>query len=544
MHPLSRTFRAMLLQAVLGSSLTSLAFASDRFPLYWIGPYGQGFRGPAGDVDGDGMADMLLASFASIASPSAPQNLIVRRGLNGSVLHSWTPSPPSYWTFSPGVVVSPAGDLNLDGFGDVALMISSWTSPGIVEVRSGQDASVLAIIPSPAVSNTGGIGFGIAGAGDLDGDTWPELLVTGYYQPPGACLGQAVYVFEAPGFALQQFNPPFQCGQGFGSHLGALDDVDGDGLRDYYVGASQTNVGFIPDAGWIGIFSGAGGTLIASMNGNNYYERLGYSVAALGDVTGDGMPEIAAGRLVPFEVAVLSLPSFSAVYTVAPGGEVGVLGDADGDGFDDFLVRRGTPQGEAITAFSGPSGSPIGEVAQDFPGGVLYPWGGLGDVNGDGLGDLVVMPWANGPALPPLLAQSLWSPWTWPMITYQPTVHVARNLDLVNTPAVGGTAQFEVVAPKRSGKPFQIAFSQDFVFPGLPLGPFLFPVAMDSLFWASFSAGIGGTLDATGHGSLTLPIPNDPALHGAVVQASGVVYDAAGPLGIGCVLTQLPVWIQ
>ena len=84
-----------------------------------------------------------------------------------------------------------------------------------------------------------------------------------------------------------------------------------------------------------------------------------------------------------------------------------------------------------------------------------------------------------------------------------------------------------------------MVFAQDYASPAIPLGPFLFPLVPDALLFASFAAGIGGTLDATGHGSVTVPIPNNPMLHGLWLNASGVVYDPTGPLGIGCVLTQV-----
>ena len=536
---------------VLMASFAPVAVAGDRFPLYWIGPIGQGFRGPAGDVDGNGMADVLFVAGVSPTSTS-PQQLFVRSGANGSLLHAWTPSLPNYVSFSPAVIQSAAGDLNLDGFDDIALSIHPVNGIGlplVVEVRSGQDGSVMGIIYPPPISNATSIGFGISGVGDLDGDSWPELLVSGLYQN-AQC--PTVYNFEGPALSFQ-YLPAAQCGLVV---FGRLDDVDGDGFPDFYAGAPMTNVGALGNAGWIGIFSGGGGFLITSLNGTIANDLLGGGgLVALSDVTGDGLPELAATRSAgPDLVEVFSLPTFSTVYTIpassmaGPNGEIlqiDALGDGDGDGQDDILVRwRMLPVSEGITAFSGPTGSPIGQVSQNVPGSLLYPFGGLGDVNGDGLGDFAATPGVCAACVPPIAAQSLWTPWTWPVTSFAPTVYVARNFDLGNTPTVGGTAQFEVVAPRRAGKPFQIAFSQDFVFPGIPLGPFLFPLAMDSLFWASLSLGIGGTLDATGHGTVTLPIPNDPALHGAVVQASGVVYDSAGPLGIGCVLTQLPVPIQ
>ena len=538
--------------------LAPLAYSSDRFPVYWTGPQGELFRAAGGDVDGDGMADVVLLSWVYFVSPASPQHAFVRSGLNGSLLRTWTPSVPSMYGFQAGPV-KPAGDLNLDGFGDVALSIlNPVLLSSVVEVRSGLDGSVIALIPPPAVSNALSIGSPIAGVGDLDGDGWPELLIRGDHQVPGCAVGHGVYDFEAGGggFLLQYYVTAWQCSQEFGTQIGRVDDVDGDGLADFYVGAPRTAVAGIYDAGWIGVFSGVTGSLITSLGGSTQNEYLGGSVAALSDVTGDGNPELLVRRGGgPNDVVLLSLPSFATVYALpaasmaGAGGaimEVDAPGDVDGDGMDDFLVRWRTAQfSEGVTAFSGPTGTPLGQVAQGFAGGALYPFGAVGDVNGDGLGDFATTPWGPAAIPPgPVPVLSPWSPSYSPMTSGVTTVRVARNFDVVGTPAVAGAAQFQVVAPKHAGRPFQVVFSQDWVFPPFSLGPFLFSLVPDGLFWASLAAGIGGTLNGTGHGAVTVPIPNDPALHGAIVLASGVVYDPGGPLGIGCVLTHVGFQIQ
>jgi hypothetical protein len=537
----------------LGAIMACTARPSD-FPLYWTGPSGEVFAGPAGDVNGDGVSDLILVSTAT-PSVAFPQQALVRSGLNGSLLHTWVPSVPGGWAFGVSTL-EPAGDLDLDGFDDVVLAAntSSGAPSSVLEVRSGLDGSVIAIIPPLAISNGTWLSSNTAGVGDLDGDGLPELLVMGNHQvsvPGCMSYGQGVYNLEAPGFGLQYYQTSWQCAQELGRQLGRLDDVDGDGSADFYVGAARTDVAGVGlDAGWIGVFSGATGSAISSLNGSAPFQYLGLSVAALGDVNGDGMPEIAALRstfnYVGYEVSVISLPSMATVYSVTSGSigafgivEVDGLGDSDGDGLDDFLMRWASPQGwEAVTVVSGPTGAAMGQVAQGYPGGVLYVSGGVGDVNGDGLGDFATTPWTQLTSLPPIAVQGLWSPWSWPLTDGAARVYVSPNLRIVGTAAVGGTAQFQVVVPRHPARPFQLVFAQDYAFPAFPLGPFLFPLAPDPLFWASLGAGLGGTLNANGQGTVTVPIPNNPALQGAWFSASGFVYDPSGPLGIGCVLTQ------
>lgn len=84
---------------------------------------------------------------------------------------------------------------------------------------------------------------------------------------------------------------------GFGRTLAAVGDVDGDGRPDIAVGAGRTeDPNGIPDlTGMINIYSGATGTLIHSYTGENPTDEFGYSVAAAGDLNGDGRADFFIG---------------------------------------------------------------------------------------------------------------------------------------------------------------------------------------------------------------------------------------------------------
>ncbi len=517
----------------------------DRFHRYLVIPSNEGLFGspPVGDVDADGYDDLLLA-WQPANWPTGAVHIRVRSGLNGTLFYDWPPTPPA--TVNPTTGAG-AGDLNLDGHADIVLGtqvgIPNTSGTGQVEFRSGADGSFLGIL---TVASLGWAPFGIAGSslgapGDLNGDGFPEVMIGG--GPLAQCPG--VVVVSAPSFTPLYTYPPV-CGSEFGASLARVEDFDGDGLPEFLIAW----LGF-PPGGGLGIYSGATGALLTSFLGSNPYQGVGQSAFGLGDVNGDGVPEVASlesflnpSGVGQAQLVVRALGSWTPVYTVTyPDLCCGVdrLLDADGDGIDEILAF--TIGGGHQLVFSGSDGSVLFDLSS--PSTPAYPTGvsgiPLADVNGDGLGDIGVRTGTSSNfALPPWAAQDLTWGWTWPPGppgTSETWVYTARNFEVVGPTLVGGSAQFDLLVPKRPSRPFQVVFSLEGLVPGVPLGPFMFPLVPDSLFFQTAAMGIGGVLDATGRATLTIPIPANPSLRNYEIKASGLVYDPAGPLGIGCVLT-------
>jgi hypothetical protein len=195
----------------------------------------------------------------------------------------------------------------------------------------------------------------------------------------------------------------------FGESVAILGDVDGDGVSDFAVGSWHP----VPsEEGGVYVYSGVGRTLIRRIDGAQAYEKLGFSLAALNDVDGDGVPDLAIGAPWWFEpggwdggrVCVYSGATGSLVwYQPAQGSQcmlgysIAPVGDLDGDGVDDFAA--GAPSFDTLPhIYAGAA-----YVFSGKTGAILYTWIGdedllglgastsiVGDVDADGIPDIAV----------------------------------------------------------------------------------------------------------------------------------------------------------
>ena len=141
----------------------------------------------AGDVDGDGLPDLINA-----AGPGGGPHVQVINGSDGSVLNNFYAFDPS---FDGGISIA-AVDFNGDGYADIATAAGPGGGPH-VRVFSGRDGRELLSIYAYDPTFTGGVNVAAA---DVTGDGTPELI-TG----AGAGGGPHVKVFAADGTQLQSF---------------------------------------------------------------------------------------------------------------------------------------------------------------------------------------------------------------------------------------------------------------------------------------------------------------------------------------------------
>ena len=291
---------------------------------------GHAVHGP-GDVDGDGVADLL------IGAPGARQGgdaygaayLVSGAGLSSGMLMNDTPHAvilSDQIDAELGYAIASVGDLNDSGFPDLLV-----GAPGYDLV--GEDAGVAFLIDGAeliygetlavherewTVSYRGGgvgaeAGIAVSGAGDLDGDGLADLLVAARGEFDNGTVN-IIYTEEDVGSASGHFLMSTLAVSYSGSSDGdnaiaiaSVGDIDGDGLSDILVGADGVDtLGDDDGAAYLISSIDLAGTSAPPINldlasafavllGEAAGDHAGQSVAGLDDFDGDTLPDLAIG---------------------------------------------------------------------------------------------------------------------------------------------------------------------------------------------------------------------------------------------------------
>jgi hypothetical protein len=382
----------------------------------------------AGDVNGDGFSDVVVGASAFDNGEADEGRVFVYQGSATGLAStpSWT-AESNQARASFGSSVASAGDVNGDGFSDVVVGAPFFDNGQADEGRAFVylgSATGLAMTPAWTVeSNSAGAqcGYIVASAGDVNGDGFSDVLVEVLW--PGGPSRVNLYLGGAAGLAPTPGWTGFtsQAGDFFGFSVASAGDVNGDGFSDVVVGAPRFDNGE-QDEGradlYLGSASGLAPTPSWTVESNQANALFGTRVASAGDVNGDGFSDVVVGA--PFFVngelnegrAFVYLGSATGLSSVASwtgeanqanaqfGASVASAGDVNGDGFSDVVV--GAPsfangeldEGRAFVYLGSATGlssakswtAESNQANAQFGASVAS----AGDVNGDGLSDVVV----------------------------------------------------------------------------------------------------------------------------------------------------------
>ena len=372
-----------------------------------------------GDVNGDGIDDIFVGSqnggayvvFGASTPPTAVDLADVAAGTGGFKIVGETTND------NAGDSVASAGDVNGDGIDDLLIAANGNGTAGAAYVVFGVAGGLTAVDLADIAGGTGGFkiigeasvdqaGSWVASAGDMNGDGFADVIVGAYGNDfsgdPNAGAAYVVFGAATPPTSINLADVANGTG-GFkligeatddlaGYSVASAGDINGDGFADVIVSAPFNNNAGGTDAGAAYVLFGAasgltsidlgavaagtGGFKIIGQAAGDY---AGFSVTGAGDVNGDGFDDVIVGAYhndgtglldggaayvvfgaasglttIDLDDVALGIGGFRINAEIADdhaGYAVSAAGDVDGDGFDDLIV--GAPLNDGAGAGAG-----------------------------------------------------------------------------------------------------------------------------------------------------------------------------------------------
>ncbi len=386
----------------------------------------------AGDVNGDGYEDLVVgAPLYDNGQADEGRAYLYLGSLNGPVGPVWQ-YESNQAGGQCGYAVAGAGDVNGDGYADVLIGIPGYDNgqadEGAMFLFSGGPSGLSASPVWIGEGNLAGarLGEALAGIGDVNRDGRADLAGGAPEYTNGQMAEGAVFVYH--GAALFALGTPVRVYEGnqaqarLGLAVAAAGDVNGDAYGDLIVGAPLYDAGQNNEGRayvYAGSAAGLGASPIWTAEGNQAGALFGIAVAGLGQFDRDRCSKVAVGasgydngqadegRVFVYFSSIGSLGTCNGLETVANwtaepdlasagyGATLAGLADVNGDGYGDLVVgTQGLLTGRLDLLLgrgdgTAPATSPAWSYTGADPAGQVGYSVALGDVNGDGFGEIL-----------------------------------------------------------------------------------------------------------------------------------------------------------
>ncbi|MGH9869038.1 MAG: FG-GAP-like repeat-containing protein [Candidatus Polarisedimenticolia bacterium] len=381
--------------------------------------------GTAGDVNGDGFADVVVGAYLYDNGQTNEGRAFVYHGspTGPQATAAWTAESNEPFA-SFGFSVATAGDVNGDGYDDVIVGATRHENgqedEGGAWVYLGSAAGLAASAAWSVESDLeySRLGGSVGTAGDVNGDGYADIIVSARFFGEAQSDRGKAYVYHGspigPSPVANWSVVGSQNNQQFGSSVGTAGDVNADGYSDVIVGSSGTNSAFVFHGSATGLPGPAAWTAVNAQAG----AWFGTAAKTAGDVNGDGYSDVIVGAY-SFDngqtdeggafvyhgspAGLSPAPAWTAEAD-QPGAAFGIdvegAGDVNGDGYSDVIV--GAPlydniesaEGRAYVYLGSPTGLATGAVwtaeSDQTAANIGRSVGGAGDVNNDGYDDVII----------------------------------------------------------------------------------------------------------------------------------------------------------
>ena len=296
-------------------------------------PEWQGYSvASAGDVDHDFYPDLLVG--VPLAAPGGMANagaVRVYSGQTGVLLFERPGNQPDDFS---GFSVAGGRDFDGDGFDDqlVGALGADGRAPdaGSATAYSGQTGAELWHFNGSLTGDA--MGYAVSTVADLNGDGHPDVLVGApRTDPAGLVDAGSVFVLSGANGGLLRRLDGAASNDLFGFSVAGAGDVNGQGYPALIVGAPGTSPQGKTSAGTAYVYSGSTGAELWHFDGYTDLSQQGYSVAAGGNIGGLGQADVIFGAPFATPDGGLNYPGAALVFGLIeqsglPGYKPGSLG--------------------------------------------------------------------------------------------------------------------------------------------------------------------------------------------------------------------------